>query len=143
MEWSPTIRRLLLRRVQVLSNEVLDAIHMAGTRSPVQRRAAVRIHGGAEAVLVFLQEGQVAGRRGVEDVGVLRCRLLTDHFKAAFCVWESSAVCEALRAERVDVLRAAFSMTRAAQNMLLLLAAEERCGPHSRVLCGLAGLLVP
>ena len=59
-------------------------------------------------------------------------------FKAAFCVWESSAVSEALRAERVDVLRAAFSMTRAAQNMLLLLAAEERCGPHGRLLCSLA-----
>ena len=37
--------------------------------------------------------------------------------------------------KRVEAVRAAFSMTRAAQNMLLLLAAEERCGPHSRLLC--------
>ena len=119
MEWSPTIRRLLLGRVQVLSNEVLDAIHMAGTCCPVQRRAPMRIDRGAEPVLVFSQEGQVAGRRGVEDVGVLGCGLFTDHFKAAFFV---RAVSEALRAERVEAVRAAFSMTRAAQNMLLLLA---------------------
>ena len=104
MEGRAAVRRLLLRRVQVLSNEVLDAIHMSGAGRPVQRRTSMRIDGGAEPVLVFLQEGQVAGRRGVEHVGVLRCGLLTDHFKAAFCVWESSAVSEALRAERVDQL---------------------------------------
>ena len=105
MEWSPPVRRLLLGRVQVLRNEVLDALHMSGAGRPVQRRTSMRIHGGAEAVLVSLQEGQVAGRRGVEHVGVLRCGLLTDHFKAAFCVWESSGW---LRAERVELVRSAF-----------------------------------
>ena len=74
MEWSPTIRRLLLRRVQALRNEVLDAVHMAGAGRPVQRRTSMRINGGAEPVLVFLQEGQVAGRRGVEGERRFRAR---------------------------------------------------------------------
>ena len=108
MEWSAAVRRLLLRRVQVCEDEVLDAIHMSGAGCPVQRRAAVRIDRGAEPVRVrFFEEGQVAGLRGVEHVGVLWCRLFTDHLRLHFFVFEQrgARAHEALRAERVQAQR--------------------------------------
>ena len=138
MEWRAAVRRLLLRRVQVLSNEVLDAIHMSGAGRPVQRRTSMSIDGGAEPVLVFSQEGQVAGRRGVEHVGVLGCRLLTDHFKAALFVFGRAVVLyEALSAERVEAVRSAVCYESLCYKIAAFLCAEERCGSRSLLLSSL------
>ena len=121
MQRSAAVRRLLLRWVQVLGDEVLDAFNMSGAGGPVQRGTAVRVDRCLYAVRVrFFEEGQVAGLRGVEHVGVVWCRLFTDHFKAAFfCVWESSALSEALRSARVDKLGGAVGYESNAQKIAI------------------------
>ena len=87
MQGSAAVRRLFLRGVQVLRDEVLDAFNMSGAGRPVQRRTSVRVDRCLYAVRVrFFEEGQVAGLRGVEHVGVVWCCLFTDHLRLHFCV---------------------------------------------------------
>ena len=120
MEGSAAVRRLLLRRVQALGDEVLDAFNVSGAGRPVQRRTSVRVDRCLYAVRArFFEEGQVAGLRGVEHVGVLWCCFFTDHLRLHFCVWESSALSEALRAERVDQLGGAVGYESNAQEIAI------------------------
>ena len=86
----------------------------------MQRGAAVRVDRGEEPVRVrFFEEGQVAGLRGVEHVGVLWCCFFTDHLRLHFVFWESSAVSEALRSARVDKLGGAVGYESNAQKIAI------------------------
>ena len=104
----------------------------------------MRINGGAEPVRArFFEEGQVAGLRGVEHVGVVWCCLFTHHLRLHFCVFGRAVRCPRRCVPNASKQCAEqLFTTRAAQNMLILLAAEERCATHSRLLCSLPGLLV-
>ena len=119
MQWSAAVRRLLLRRVQVLRGEVLDAFNMSGAGCPMERRTSVRVDRCLYAVRVrYFEEGQVAGLRGVEHVGVVWCCLFTHHLRLHFCVFGRAVRCPK-RCVRVDKLGGAVGYESNAQKIAI------------------------